>query len=402
MKALKEVLRIFEKLTKIPHCSGKTEEMRNFIIDYAKNFGYEVKVDKAGNILAAVDNPKLCLQSHYDMVCVGRAPDIEIMEKDGWLMAKDSSLGADNGIGVAIMLYFISQKKALEFLFTNDEEIGLIGAFNLEHKIKSKYLLNLDSEDENIYIGCAGGVDAKIIYPEVKKKVYGTKGEIIIDKLPGGHSGVDIDKNIPNAIIELLKRVKNSAYLKGGERRNSIPVRALSEEVFDGNEEIEVYDEKYIHFLRGLPHGVLEYDFKYKVPSKSVNFALLDGFEAVLSARANSAEKLKEVKEYILAKAKDAEVEFEGEYPAWEPKENEFSRMLKEITGSELKVIHAGLECAVLKDKFPDVKMASYGPIIENPHSVRERVKIDSIKRVIENLKKLLKDEKWLENFSKE
>jgi dipeptidase D len=391
MHSLEEVLKIFEKITKIPHCSGETEELRDFIVSFAKNFGYDVKVDGAGNILATISNPLLTLQSHYDMVCVGKAPDIETVIKDGWLMAKESSLGADNGIGVAIMLYLISKKKRLEFLFTNDEEIGLIGAFNLELNINSPYLLNLDSEDENIYIGCAGGVDCKIKYPESYKKIYGTKGEIVVDKLPGGHSGVDIDKNIPSAIIELLKRVKNTAFLKGGERRNSIPVRAMSVEVFEGNEEFNVYDDRYIHFLRELPHGVLEYDFKYKVPSKSINFALLDGFEAVLSARANSNEKLNEVKEYILTKTKGAEVIFEGEYPAWEAEENEFSSPLQEITGAELKVIHAGLECAVLKNKFPNVKMASYGPVIENPHSIRERVKIDSIAKVIENINKLIK-----------
>ena len=387
---MNEILRIFEKITKIPHCSGNTTELRDFIVSWAKNFGYKVEVDSAENILARLNNPKICLQSHYDMVCVGNAHKIEIIEKDGWLTAKDSSLGADNGIGVAVMLFFISQKKDLEFLFTNDEEIGLIGAFNLELGIKSRYLLNLDSEDENIYIGCAGGVDVKISYPKSLKVISGSKAEVIVDKLPGGHSGVDIDKNIPNAIVELLKRVKHTAYLKGGERRNSIPVKAESKEVFAGEEKIEVYDEKYLKFLKNLPNGVLEYDFRYKVPCKSVNFALIDGFDVVLSARANSNEKLEEVKEYILTKTKGAEVLFEGEYPAWSPEENELSLKLKNISGKEFKVIHAGLECGVLKEKFKNTQMASYGPIIENPHSVRERVNIESIKRVVEVVRKLV------------
>ncbi|WP_457560471.1 M20/M25/M40 family metallo-hydrolase [Caminibacter sp.] len=388
---LKKVLNIFKKITKIPHCSGNTEELKNFIIDWCKNFGYEVQVDEAGNILATCENPKLSLQSHYDMVCVGNAPEIEIIQKDGWLIAESSSLGADNGIGVAIMLYFASLKKPIEFLFTNDEEIGLIGAFNLELKIKSKYLLNLDSEDENIYIGSAGGVDVKIRYPESTKTVYGTKGELKVENLPGGHSGVDIDKNIPNAIVELLKRVKNTAYLKGGERSNSIPVNAKSVEIFEGSEEFEVYDDKYLHFLKELPHGVLEFDFKYTVPSKSVNFALIDGFEAVLSCRANSNEKLEEIKNYILSKTKGAKVEFEGEYPAWAPEENTLVKKLQKITGKELKVIHAGLECGILKNKL-NVEVASFGPIIENPHSIRERVNIESVKRVIIWLDELIKE----------
>ncbi len=391
VERLEEVLRLFERITKIPHCSGNTAELRDFIVGFVRNFGYEVEVDKSGNVLAK-KGKGICFQSHYDMVCVGRAPEIEIVRENGYLMAKDSSLGADNGIGVAIMLYLISQKVKGEFLFTNDEEIGLIGAKNLELKINSPYLLNLDSEDESVYIGCAGGFDCKITYPKALKKVYGTKGELVVDKLPGGHSGVDIDKNIPNAIVELLKRVKTTSYLKGGERRNSIPVRAFSCEVFGGSEEIEVYDDKYIEFLRGLPHGVLEFDFKYKIPSKSVNFALLDGFLALLSARANSNEKLEELKEYILSKTKGASVEFEGEYPAWEADENEFSALLQKITNSTPKIIHAGLECAILKEKFKNVKMASYGPLIEYPHSIRERVKISSISNVIKVIEKLLKE----------
>ncbi|QCT95128.1 aminoacyl-histidine dipeptidase [Caminibacter mediatlanticus TB-2] len=387
---LNEILNIFEKITKIPHCSGKTQEIREFIISFTKNFNYEIKTDKAGNILVTSKNPLLCLQSHIDMVCVGNS-NIEIIRDGDYLRAKNSSLGADNGIGVAIMLYLISQNKNLEFLFTNDEEIGLIGAKNLDLNIKSKYLLNLDSEDDRIVIiGSAGGVDARVIYPESFKKVYGVKGEIIIDKLPGGHSGIDIDKNIPNAIVELLKRVKNTTYIKGGERRNSIPVKVFSEEVFGGNEEIEVYDDKYIHFLKELPHGVIEYDFEYKVPSKSINFALIDGFESVFSLRANTNEKLKEVKEYLLSKTKGAEVIFEDEYPAWAPEMNEFTKTIIEVTNTMPYVVHAGLECGVLKEKFPEVKFASYGPKIENPHTIRERVKISSVDKVFKNILKLI------------
>jgi dipeptidase D len=388
---LEEILGIFEKITKIPHCSGNTGELRDFIVSWAKNFGYEVMVDKAGNILATCEKPKICLQSHYDMVCVGSAPDIEIVKDGEWLRAKNSSLGADNGIGVAIMLYLLSKKENIEALFTNDEEIGLVGAFNLDLEIKSEYLLNLDSEDENIYIGSAGGVDCKIIYPKSTKKVYGVKGELKVDKLPGGHSGVDIDKNIPNAIVEILKRVNSTAYIKGGERRNSIPVSAVSVEIFEGSEEFEVYDDKYIHFLKELPHGVMEYDFKYKVPSKSINFALIDGFEVILSARANSNEKLQELKEYIKSKAKEAEVVFEGEYPAWAPEENELVKKFQKITKKELKVIHAGLECGILKNKLC-VEVASFGPIIENPHSVRERVNVKSIERVAKWIDELIKE----------
>ncbi len=389
--ALKEVLENFIKITKIPHCSGNTKELREFLENYAKNLGYEVLSDKAGNLLARKNFPKICFQSHLDMVCVGDAPKIEVMEENGYLKAKNSSLGADNGIGIAIMIYLMKKYDDLEFLFTNDEEIGLIGAKNLELNIKSKYLLNLDSEDDDvILIGCAGGVDVKIKYPLKKEKINGSYGKVSVENLPGGHSGVDIDKNIPNAIVELLFKVDNLAFIKGGERRNSIPVNAMALEVFEGSEEIQIYDNEYLKFLRKLPYGVLEYNFEFKLPSKSVNFALIEEENIVLSARANTNEKLEEIKEYIKIKTLGCEVDFEDEYPAWAPEKSDLALKLQEITRNNLEVIHAGLECGILKEKFPNVSMASYGPNIKNPHSVREKVEIKSIQKIIKNIEKLL------------
>jgi dipeptidase D len=386
-----EVLKIFKKITKIPHCSGNTEKLRDFIVEYAKNEGFKVEVDEAGNILAFCEKPVICLQSHYDMVCVGKAPKIEIESDGEWMWAKDSSLGADNGIGVAIMLYLMKTHKNVEYLFTNDEEIGLVGAFNLDLNIKSPYLLNLDSEDENIYIGCAGGVDAVINYPLQKIKKRGFLADVKIDNLPGGHSGVDIHKNIPNAISELAFDVEEVVEFKGGERRNSIPRTARAREFFESGygKEVEVFDDGYIKFLRNLPSGMLEYDFKFNVVSKSVNLAIVENEKIILSLRANSNESLEEVKEYLKSKVK-MDIKFEGEYPAWKPEITELAKMLKEIMNTEFKVIHAGLECAVLKNKFPDVSMASIGPVIENPHSVRERLNLKSVEKILNTLEVLL------------
>jgi dipeptidase D len=386
-----EVIEIFKKIAKIPHCSGKTEKLRDFIVEYAINSGFKVEVDEAGNILAFKDKPVICLQSHYDMVCVGKAPHIEIESDGEWIWAKDSTLGADNGIGVAIMLYLMKKYKNVEYLFTNDEEIGLIGAFNLELDIKSPYLLNLDSEDENIYIGCAGGVDAVINYPLKKIKKRGFLADVKIDNLPGGHSGVDIHKNIPNAISELAFDVDEVAEFIGGERRNSIPRSARAKEFFESayGDEVEVFDNRYIKFLRNLPNGVLEYDFKFNVVSKSINLAIVENEKIILSLRANSNELLEEVKEYLKSKAK-IDIQFEDFYPAWKPEVSKLAEIIREISGYEFKVIHAGLECAVLKDKFPNVSMASIGPIIENPHSVKERANLKSIEKTINIVEKLL------------
>ena len=137
---MQRVLEIFETIAKIPHCSYKTEKLKEFLVSECEKLGCKVEVDDAKNILATKGEPTICLQSHYDMVCVGKAPDIKIVKEDGFLRADESSLGADNGIGVAMMLYLLEKKENLQALFTSDEEVGLIGANGLKLPIRAKYL----------------------------------------------------------------------------------------------------------------------------------------------------------------------------------------------------------------------------------------------------------------------
>ncbi|MBT0784852.1 M28 family peptidase, partial [Campylobacter upsaliensis] len=135
----------------------------------------QVSVDNAGNIRAYKGNPKICLQSHYDMVCMGEAPNIQMYEENGYLKAKNSSLGADNGIGVSLMMQALKDFENIECLFTNDEEVGLCGANNLTHTLISNKLLNLDHEsDDEVVIGCAGGVD---IFANLDLKIDEKEGE---------------------------------------------------------------------------------------------------------------------------------------------------------------------------------------------------------------------------------
>jgi len=389
-----KIIDLFKEISSVKRCSYETDEMRRFLIDKIERNGYFYKTDAAGNIYAYKNGSVLALQAHYDMVCVG-SERIKIVFENGWLRAEDSSLGADNGIGVAIMLCLMEEYDNLEFLFTNDEEVGLIGAFNLDTDvidIKSDYLLNLDSEDENIYIGCAGGADVLITYPLKVEEKRGYTGIMSVTSLPGGHSGVDIDKNVPNAIKELALKVQNVCAFEGGERRNSIPSNAKAEIFYEceGGEIKSVFCDDYLEFLRKLPHGVLEWDFEFKTVSKSVNLATVENEKIVLSIRANSNEKLEELKEFVKMKSRGAEIRFTSQYPAWKPEISKLSEILKEIKKSEYRVIHAGLECAVLKNKFPEVAMASIGPVILYPHSVREKVEIKSVFETYENVKNLI------------
>ncbi|WP_281951222.1 M20/M25/M40 family metallo-hydrolase [Nitrosophilus kaiyonis] len=418
-----EILDIFKKITSIPHCSKNTKKLQNFIEDFAKKYKFNVEVDKSGNILCYKEKRKICLQSHYDMVCVGKAPDIEIIKKDDFLMAKDSSLGADNGIGVALMLHLISKNIKAEYLFTNDEEIGLIGAKNLELSIKSKYMVNLDSEElGSIFIGCAGGVD---IFASKKSDLEKIKFyqfyKIETINFPGGHSGVDIDKDIPNAIKELSKYLSNLRdfqliLLKGGERINSIPSKAYA--IIATNENLKncenfiiskidkLYElgiknaDKYINFIAGFAHGVRGCDFDLKIPKTSINLAIADinikEIKISFSARSMKNELLNEIENETknLLNSFGFDVISKGKYPAWNPQIKNLAKIVKNIyekyiNNVKYKAIHAGLESAIIGEKFPNLEIVSIGPNIYNPHSTRERVEIKSIEifqEVVEEL----------------
>jgi dipeptidase D len=157
---MSSIIEHFQTLTQIPHCSKLADRLLEFLVSFSKDRGYEVEVDNVKNILISKGTPTLCLQAHYDMVCMGKAPVLDTYVEEGWMKAKDASLGADNGMAIAMMMQLMDEGKELEFLLTSDEEVGLIGANEVAFDLKSQYMLNLDSEDEaEVYIGCAGGVD---------------------------------------------------------------------------------------------------------------------------------------------------------------------------------------------------------------------------------------------------
>ncbi len=413
-----KVIEIFKKICSFAHCSGKTDELKDYIKDFCENEGFFVEVDTVGNILCTKGNPILCLQAHYDMVCIGKAPKVEVYEKNGFLKAKDSSLGADNGMGVALMLYLSQIKNNIELLFTNDEEIGMIGANGLNLKIKSKKILNLDTEEEGkVYIGCAGGIDidAEKEYKRVPLQKDDEVYALSIKDLQGGHSGVDIDKNIPNAIKELgyylAEFYPKIISINGGETRNSIPknVEALivvgkdfkfmpnkmvNIKKIQTNEKLYFKNSKeIIDMICGFSNGVRRFDKKLGIPSISVNLSkiqtLNDKIILQLFPRANENEFLKKIKIEIKAYFENLayKVYFSHEYNAWKPEVNKFSKEVLEFCKNEFKnasfsAIHAGLECGILLDKLgDDVFIASIGPNIFYPHSVQEKCDIESVKR---------------------
>ena len=410
------VLEIFKTIASIPHCSGDTGALFEYICDFAKSCGYRVETDSAANILCYKTKRHIALQSHYDMVCVGKAPQIELVEQDGWLRAVDSTLGADNGIGVAMMLALMAEGCEAEYLFTNDEEIGLIGANALELELQAKKMINLDSEEFGaIFVGCAGGVD---IYGECtleQKEVNGDFWRVKVEA-PGGHSGVDIDKAIPNAIKELAHYLYEQsvelASFKGGERINSIPAHAeavvcgkLSPKegitIEQAPKSPVIHDSKKIlELLLAIPHGVRGWNRELDIPQHSQNLAQVaidDRLNIAVSARSMTKEGLKrlERENSALLTCFGCKVRSEGRYDPWEPHIGEFAKEFAKLYAKvapdvTFKAIHAGLEAAVLAKKFPLMQIISVGPQIESPHSTSERLRLETVEPLFEIIKEYL------------
>ena len=422
-----KILEIFKEITKIQRCSGNHKAFIEYMKEISKKLEYACLVDEANNILCKKENSNsnIVFQSHYDIVCLNDFCIPQIVEDDTTLKAIDSTLGADNGIGCSYMIALMYENFDGEFLFTSDEEIGLIGANGLNLPINSKYMLNLDSEDEGkICIGCAGGVDIiaknsnKKIVPNIENlDLY----EISISNLQGGHSGVDIDKNIPNAIKLIVKTIKECEGkildINGGERINSIPANAKAiiaskktpikthenmkiEKINTKSEHLNIYDDEIINFLYNFQNGVRDFNKELNVVQDSINLALIktniDEIVIEFSARSMNNENLKELKEKTKKDLinNNFYVETYGKYPAWSPDINDFTSTVLDIyktfdKNASLEAIHAGLECAIFKDKFPDLKIASIGPTIKFPHSKKEFVYKKSIENVFEVVKKI-------------
>ena len=416
-----EVMSDFKKLCEIPHCSFETDQMREFLVEFAKSQGFSVNVDEIGNIHVLKGKPKICLQSHYDMVCVGAAPKLDLIEKDGILRAKNSTLGADNGIGVAMMMGAMREFANLECLFTNDEEVGLVGANGFKGKIVSQNLLNLDSEeDDRVTLGCAGGINisAKISTDFIKKS--GSVYKVRVCGLPGGHSGTQIHENIPSAIKIIGKFLaQNNCEIisfDGGERSNSIPANAvaivISEDKLMPNEIIMVEDlgfgetnvlknsDKILTLINSFAQGVRSYNTKLAMVNESINLSTIRQSENEIEfdffGRAMSNEGVKNLgfETKSLADALGFKTKVTDRSANWEPVISDFSNIvldeLKKLNPkAKFSAVHAGLECGVLVAKQPNLQACSIGPNIHSPHSINEYCEIasvDLITKVVGNI----------------
>ncbi len=393
-----KLFKIFDEITKIPRESGKEEKITRYLIDFAEKRGLKYKTDSANNVVilkpatpGMESSPVVVLQSHSDMVCEKNSDSsfnfdtdpIEYVQEDGWLIAKETTLGADCGIGMAAQLAILDSDKLehgpLEALFTTEEETGLKGAKELKPGfITGKLLINLDSEDEGeLFIGCAGGIDTTARYKYSKESVSANKAFIRTGfyGAAGGHSGDDIHKNRANAnqlLVRLLYRLSKSinfqlCAIDGGNKRNAIAREAYADiainrkdisevnsvlkatlteikeeysisdpEIYGKADESNSYthcidsdtSRRVILTLNGIPHGVLAMSQEIEgLVETSTNLASIkmeqaDIIKVCTSQRSsiNSARYNAADRIESLFLLSGATVTHESEYPGWKPK----------------------------------------------------------------------------------
>lgn len=466
----KAIWKNFSALNAIPRPSKKEQKVIAFIKKFGESLHLETTVDEAGNVVirkpatkGMEDRKKIILQSHLDMVCQ-KNNDLDFdFETEGiktkvdgdWVKADGTTLGADNGIGVATIMSILESKDishpALEALFTIDEETGMTGAFSLKPgKLNGDILLNLDTEeDDEIDIGCAGGINVTATKEYKTEKVSGQGVTIEIKGLQGGHSGVDIDKGRGNANV-ILARLLSSGIdndirlvsIDAGGLRNAIPREAkamfivkradeylhttslLKADILHEYSTIEKHlkilitktqvngqalsgtdSKKWIQSLKSAHNGVFrmspEVEGLVEASNNIARVTLEDGKAEVLCLTRSSvestkiavADQLKSV--FELAGLK---VIFSGSYPGWKPNPHAaiislMERIYKEKFGGTPKVVacQAGLECGIIGANYPGIEMVSFGPTIVGAHSPEEKVSIQSVQKFWSYLLEILK-----------
>ena len=463
----------FADLNAVPRPSKKEERVIAFMKDFGKSLNLETLEDEVGNVIirkpatkGMEDRKTVVLQSHLDMVHQKNndtdfnfdTQGIEMYVDGDWVRAKGTTLGADNGLGVATIMAILESNEiehpAIEALFTIDEETGMTGAKGLKGGLlKGDILLNLDTEeDDEIGVGCAGGVDvtATGTYTQTEAPKNGATYQIKVKGLKGGHSGMDIIKGLGNAnklmnrLLFATKEFMQLAKLEGGSLRNAIPRESLATVVVSSEEKfLLAFDEirseitseykslepnlsiiaelteenfakvmtdeaqrNFFNAMNAAHNGVYRMSpdiedlvetsnniAKVSVADGNIKIACLTR-SSVESSKTNLANALTSVFELA-----GYEVKLAGDYPGWAP--NMDSPILKvldslyqKMNGEKANVAacHAGLECGILGQNYPEMDMISFGPTIKGAHSPDERASISSAQKYWDYVLEILKN----------
>ncbi|WP_272149827.1 aminoacyl-histidine dipeptidase [Tenacibaculum aiptasiae] len=472
----KAVWKNFADLNAVPRPSKKEERVIQFMVDFGNNLNLETMVDKVGNVIirkpasAGMEDRKMVvMQSHLDMVHQKNADTdfdfdtegIKMFVDGDWVKADGTTLGADNGLGVASIMAVLESTDivhpAIEALFTIDEETGMTGAMGLEGGIlQGEILLNLDTEeDDEIGMGCAGGVDitATRTYNEEDTPENTTAFQISITGLNGGHSGMDIIKGLGNA-NKIMNRLLFDGFtnfglrvseINGGSLRNAIPRESFSTVVID-----TVSKEPFLFEIHELINSIkaefatLEPNLSIELtptetPNKVMDLGVQEGLIKSLYTALNGVYRMSpdieglvetsnniarviikegnikigcltrsssETNKWDLANSLRAafelagfNVEFSGSYPGWLPNVNSeilqtVTKLYEDLHGEKPNVAacHAGLECGILGQNYPNMDMVSFGPNIKGAHSPDERAQISSTQKYWKFLLEILKN----------
>jgi dipeptidase D len=458
------VWRFFREISLIPRESKHEELIRKYVEDTASHLSLRHHTDEAGNVVVykpgTAPGGTIILQAHLDMVCEKdkstahdfRKDPIRLVREGDWIRADGTTLGADNGVGVAAMLALMEDAALthpdLELLFTIDEETGLTGANLLDPALLAgRTLVNLDSEEDGtLYIGCAGGKSTDctldVTLEEAPKGL--TAFSVKVTGLLGGHSGTDIHRGRGNAIKLLARFLKelnaehafHLASFSGGSKHNVIPreaeavilagpdsltglqglaismTRAFAGELHGIDDGVKVVVQKeylppeqvvsvsdagqILDLLHSLPHGPMQTNEEmenFVVTSTNLAICGLTGpqFSILTNQRSAYKSSIEDISEMVasIGRLSGAHVVKGDDYPAWKP---DFSSRVLEVSkrvharlfGEEpaVKVIHAGLECAVFGEKIAGLDMISFGPTIEQAHSPSERMRIADVEKM--------------------
>jgi len=466
----------FADLNAVPRPSKKEERVVEFMMNFGKSLGLETIKDSIDNVIIkkpatpGMENRKtVVLQSHLDMVHQKNGDKvfdfdnqgIEMLIEGDWVTANGTTLGADNGIGVATIMALLASDSiphpALEALFTIDEETGMTGAIHVDSKnISGSILLNLDTEDDDeLSIGCAGGIDTNTTYSydqESFDKENTTILSVSIRGLLVGQSGMDIHRGRGNAnklMTRIIRHLLDNqsvrlASFDGGSLRNAIPREAKATVVISSkdfsnieNQVNQIIEEIKIEFKSIEPALVIEFtesDFDGKVATeketiKIINslFSVVNGvyrmspdIEGLVEASSSLARVIVNQGQYTTQSLQRSSVEsskkdvanmvkaaFEsigcevvqgGDYPGWSPNaDSPILSIMKELyikrynEEPKIKACHAGLECGILGKHFPGMDMISFGPNIRAAHSPDEKVQISSVQKYWDYLLETLK-----------
>jgi dipeptidase D len=454
----------FATLCAMPRASKAEAGLRDSLVQWALARGLVVMVDAAGNLIIRKQAsaggegwPGVVLQAHLDMVCQKNADSdhdfsrdaIAPVLRDGWLVAEKTTLGADNGIGVALILAALEDESLvhgpLEALLTVDEEAGMGGARGLEAGLlRGRLMLNLDTEEwGEFYLGCAGGLDVNVERLGAVEAVPAgfEVFDITLRGLRGGHSGVDIHEERGNAIkllVRVLRELEaeiplNLVAMQGGSARNALPREAVATIALPVDSAARLPDlllaletmlkaelrgvddglslvvssadaaeimalaeqEIWLKSLHASPHGVRRMSWQVPgVVETSNNLGMVDlhpnGGSCNFMVRSLIGSGALALADEIVSlwALSGTQAEKSGFYPGWAP--NPGSELLKVCQSvyrrdfaadSKVQVIHAGLECGIIGDKYPGMDIVSFGPTIRGAHAPGERVEVASVEK---------------------